>query len=129
MGKCEISRKGRSPRELNFLRQLQICAFPQPRRGVEPGGVAGNPAPTAAPAGPQPPDPEAAGFGLGLGGAASPPRGPRRGPGNLLACKTARHSRAVADALVNNRTFIFPPPLSFLHLFFFLLIFFLIFLI
>lgn len=33
MGKCEISRKGRSPRELNFLRQLQICAFPQHGEG------------------------------------------------------------------------------------------------
>lgn len=33
MGKCEISRKGRSPRELNFLRQLQICAFSQHGEG------------------------------------------------------------------------------------------------
>lgn len=66
MGKCEISRKGRSPRELNFLRQLQICAFPQARRGAERGGVAGKAAPTAAPA-------SLRGGRARAGGAVSPP--------------------------------------------------------
>lgn len=110
MGKCEISRKGRSPRELNFLRQLQVCAFPQPRRGAERGGVAGNPAPTAAPAGPQPPTlrrGRARGSGERSPPSRPPPRAPRWGPGNLPGCKTARYSRAAADARVNDRTFTF----------------------
>lgn len=101
MGKCEISRKGRSPRELSFLRQLQICAVPQPRRGAEGSGIVRTPTLTAALTGPtasQAPmrlgseEPFSPGIPSGARGIHSPEK------------QTARYSRAVADARVKDRT-------------------------
>lgn len=103
MGKCEISRKVRSRRELNFLRQLQICAFPQPGEGPSEVVSRGSPLPRRLRRARGPAGSDAAGRGT----RGSPPP-PRRGPGNLPACKTARYSRAMADARANNRTFISP---------------------